>query len=223
MVRAGEAIADVKLMPLLKLDVRLNRLQLNDGYYRMTAPDSSMIMKINAGFLEVDDKSYVNIGTSLIDLNKVRLRDGRLSLFMDVWKSANTPQDTTKSSSSAPFKILAKDLDIENFSFGMSMLPTIDTLDVAVRHVAIKEAKVDLGENLVRWKLASICGGNFTYLTPTAEYVKTHPAPPSKPSTGPPMRIMGDSIAVDSLQALYGVQGAKPLPGFDPLISSSRV
>ena len=45
MVRAGEAIADVKLMPLLKLDVRLNRLQLNDGYYRMTAPDSSMIMK----------------------------------------------------------------------------------------------------------------------------------------------------------------------------------
>ncbi len=216
MVRAGEAIADVKLMPLLKLDVRLNRLQLNDGYYRMTAPDSSMIMKINAGFLEVDDKSYVNIGTSLIDLNKVRLRDGRLSLFMDVWKSANTPQDTTKSSSSAPFKILAKDLDIENFSFGMSMLPTIDTLDVAVRHVAIKDAKVDLGENLVRWKLASICGGNFTYLTPTAEYVKTHPAPPSKPSTGPPMRIMGDSIAVDSLQALYGVQGAKPLPGFDP-------
>lgn len=215
MVRAGEAIADVKLMPLLKLDVRLNRLQLNDGYYRMVAPDSSMIMKINAGFLEVDDKSYVNIGTSLIDLNKVRLRDGRLSLYMDVWKAADTPQDTT-TSTSAPFKILAKDLDIENFSFGMSMLPTIDTLSVGVKHVAIKDAKVDLGENLVRWKLATICGGNFTYLTPTAEYIKAHPAPPSKPSTGPPMRIMGDSIALDSLQALYGVKGAKPLPGFDP-------
>lgn len=215
MVRAGEAIADVKLMPLLKLDVRLNRLQLNDGYYRMVAPDSSMIMKINAGFLEVDDKSYVNIGTSLIDLNKVRLRDGRLSLYMDVWKAADTPQDTT-TSTSAPFKILAKDLDIENFSFGMSMLPTIDTLSVGVKHVAIKDAKVDLGENLVRWKLATICGGNFTYLTPTAEYIKAHPAPPSKPSTGPPMRIMGDSIALDSLQALYGVKDAKPLPGFDP-------
>lgn len=215
MVRAGEAIADVKFMPLLKLDVRLNRLQLNDGYYRMVAPDSSMIMKINAGFLEVDDKSYVNIGTSLIDLNKVRLRDGRLSLYMDVWKAADTPQDTT-TSTSAPFKILAKDLDIENFSFGMSMLPTIDTLSVGVKHVAIKDAKVDLGENLVRWKLATICGGNFTYLTPTAEYIKAHPAPPSKPSTGPPMRIMGDSIALDSLQALYGVKGAKPLPGFDP-------
>ena len=33
MVRAGEAIVDVKMLPLLKLDVRVNRLELTDGYY----------------------------------------------------------------------------------------------------------------------------------------------------------------------------------------------
>ena len=213
MVRAREAIADVKLLPLIHLDVDINKLQLNDGYYRMVSPDSSMILTVNAGFLEVDDKSSANIKNSQILLNKTRLRDGRLNLYMNVWKKKQTPEDTT--SQSTPFIIKANDLKMENFSFGMSMLPTIDTMDVALKRVEIRHATVDLSENLVKWNLASIGGGHFTYLTPTAEYIKTHPAPPSQPSTGPPMRIMGDSIAVDSLSALYAVKGAKPLPGFD--------
>ena len=217
MVRAQEVVTDIKLLPLLGLDVKLDMLRLHNGYYRMVSPDSSMIMKINAGFLEVDDKSSVNIRTSLINLNHVTLRDGRLSLYMDVWKKASASSDTVAADSTATsaFRILANAIDMENFAFGMSMLPTIDTLDVALRNVKLRDAKVDLAENMVQWKLASIANGSFTYLTPTAEYIKTHPAPPSEPSSGPPMRIMGDSIAVDSLKALYGVRGAKPQPGFD--------
>lgn len=213
MVKAREALVDVKILPLLKLDVRINRLLLNDGYYRMLSPDSSMLLTVNAGLLEVDDKSSADIRTSKILLNRTRLKDGRLSLYMNVWKKEQTPTDTA--SSSAPFLIQANDLQLENFTFGMSMLPTIDTMSVALKWVEIRDATVDLGENLVKWRLAAIGGGNFTYLTPTAEYIKTHPAPPPQPSTGPPMRIMGDSIAVDSLGALYAVKGARPLPGFD--------
>ena len=213
MVRAREAVADVKLLPLLALNVRLNALRLNDGYYRMIAPDSSMVLTVRAGMLEVDDRSSANIRTSEIILNRTRLRDGHLSLYMNVWKKKPTPEDTA--ASSAPFKIKANDLEMENFTFGMSMLPTIDTMNVELKRVAIKKALVDLGENVVKWNLASIGGGNITYLTPTAEYIKTHPAPPSEPSTGPPMRIMGDSIAVDSISALYAVKGATPMPGFD--------
>lgn len=214
MARARQALVDVKLLPLLRLDVRLNSLRLDDGYYRMVSPDSSMILTVNAGLLEVDGKSSADIKTSEITLNKTRLRDGSLTLYMDVWKKENKPD--TASSASAPFVIRANDLRMENFSFGMSMLPTIDTMDVALKRVEIKKATVDLRENLVKWDLASIGGGDFTYLTPTAEYIKTHPAPPSQPSSGPPMRIMGDSIAVDSISALYAVRDARPQPGFDP-------
>lgn len=214
MVRAKELVADVKLLPLLKLDVDVNKLELHDGYYRMMSPDSSMLMKIDAGFLQVDDKSSVDIKQSKILLNKTVLKNGKVSLFMDVWKKKPTPEDTVKSSA-PPFVIEVNDLDLSNFTFGMSMLPTIDTLNLALKHVALKNARIDLGENLVKWGLASIGGGNITYLTPTAEYIKTHPAPPSEPSTGPPMRIMGDSIAVDSVAALYAVKNARPLPGFD--------
>lgn len=213
MVRAREALVDLKLLPLLKLDVKINRLRLNDGYYRMMAPDSSMLLKVNAGMLEVDDRSSADVRTMNILLNKTRLKDGSLSLYMNVWKKQQTPPDSA--SSSTPILIRANDLQLENFRFAMSMLPTIDTMNVALKRVELRNAVVDLGENLVKWDLASIGGGTFTYLTPTAEYIRTHPAPPSQPSTGPPMRIMGDSIAVDSLSALYAVKGARPLPGFD--------
>ena len=213
MVRAREAIADVKMLPLLNLDVKINRLRLNDGYYRMMAPDSSMILTVNAGLLEVDDKSSADIRKSEIILHKTKLRDGNLSLYMDVWKKKTEPEDTA--AKSTPFLIKADDLEMQNFTFGMSMLPTIDTMNVALKRVEIKKAVVDLRENLVQWQLASLAGGDFKYLTPTAEYIKTHPAPPSEPSSGPPMRIMGDSIALDSLSVLYAVKGARPLPGFD--------
>lgn len=213
MVKAAEVVADVKLLPLLRLDVQLKKLQLRDGYYRMMAPDSSMLLKVNAGLLEVDDRSSADIGKMEILLNKAKIRDGRLSLYMDVWKKKQTPEDTA--SATTPILIKANDLQLENFEFGMSMLPTIDTLNLAVKSVKLKKGVVDLGKNLVKWELAAVSGGNAKYITPTAEWVKAHPAPPSLPSTGPPMRIMGDSIAVDSLSMLYATKGVKPMPGFD--------
>ena len=213
MVRAGEAVADIGLLPLLRLDVKVNRLDLVNGYYRMVSPDSSMILTIDAGHLTVDDKSSVDIARSRILLNKVRLADGNVGLYMDVWKKKPTPEDTVKST---PFYISANDIEMENFRFGMSMLPTIDTLSMAVGKVALVNGVIDLGKNTVTWRRAGIEGGEIAYIVPTAEYIKNHPAPPSEPSTGPPMQIMGDSISVRGVSALYATKGMKPAPGFDP-------
>ena len=213
MVRAGEVLADVKLLPLLKLDLDIEKLSLLDGYYRMVSPDSSMILTVDAGKLDVDDKSAVNLRDMHILLNKANISDGRLSLFMDVWKQQKDTVDTA--SSSTPMVIEARDLKLNNFTFAMSMLPTIDTMDVNMKTVEISNAKVDLGKNLVQWKRAAIADGSFTYLAPTPEWVAAHPAPPSEPSSGPPMVIKGDSISLDRVTAHYGIVGAKPLPGFD--------
>ncbi|MDE6409435.1 MAG: translocation/assembly module TamB [Muribaculaceae bacterium] len=213
MVNAKQVIADVKMKPLLKLDVKLNRLKLVDGDYRMISPDSSMILKVHAGLLDVDSKSSANIRTSEILLNKAYLKDGNLRLYMNVWKQKPTPPD---SAASTPFLIKANDLHLENFTFGMSMLPTIDTLKLAVNDLRLKGGVIDLRENSVKWNLASINGGDATYITPTPEWVAQHPAPPPTPSTGPPMRIMGDSISLANFKALYATKGVKPVAGFDP-------
>lgn len=213
MVRAGEAIVDVKMLPLLKLDVRVNRLELTDGYYRMVSPDSSMILSVKAGHLTVDDKSSVDISRSRILLNKVRMSKGRVALYMNVWKKKPTPAD---SAASTPFYISANRIEMDDFGFGMSMLPTIDTLDMAVKHVSLANGIIDLDRNTITWKRAGISDGDIRYIQPTAEYIKNHPAPPSEPSSGLPMVIKGDSIAISNVTAVYATKGVTPQPGFDP-------
>lgn len=214
MVNAKEVIADVKLMPLFKLDVKVNRLELLEGSYRMVSPDSSMVLKIRAGKLTVDDKSSANIATSTILLNKAYMKDGDLSLFMNVWKQKPTPKDTT----SAPFLIKAHELKLENFTFAMSMLPTIDTLRLNAGNLVLREGTIDLAKNLVTASSLRVDGGDVTYLTPTPEYIAEHPAPaPDTTATAsPPMIIKGDTVSLSGFKALYAMKDAKPLPGFDP-------
>ena len=101
MVRAKKVIADVKLLPLLRLDVRIKRLMLEEGYYRMVSPDSSMIMQVSAGLLDVDDKSSANMSSGEISLNKALLRDGDLKLYMNVWKQKPAPKDSSSSTPSS--------------------------------------------------------------------------------------------------------------------------
>lgn len=215
MVSAGEAIADVKLLPLLSLDLQINKLDLIKGYFKMTLPDSSMTIALRAGQLTVDNKSSMNLKTNRLLLNKAKLKDGALSLYMDVWKKKKQENSDT-AVTAKPFYIGANDLELENFTFGMSMLPTIDTLTLNAGNVKLKNGVVDLAKNIVSWKYAGVADGSFRYIQPTAEYIKTHPAPPSEPSEGPPMQILGDSISLTGFQALYATKGATPQPGFDP-------
>lgn len=214
MVRAEELVADVKLLPLLRLDVKINRLQLREGYYRMVSPDSSMILKVKAGLLDVDDKSYADIGKMDILLNRAKLRDGSLSLYMDVWKKKQEP-DTAKTNPLA-LRLAANDLQLENFEFGMSMLPTIDTLDLKAGSVRVEKAVVDLGKNLVQWRLAGVDKGKAKIMMPDPEWAKAHPAPETPPSDTPPMIIKGDSISLSEFDVLYCTRGVKPAAGFDP-------
>lgn len=214
MVRAGTAIADVKIKPLFDKDIRLNGLRLEKGYYRMVSTDSSMIMTIDAGLLDVDGKSAFRLAQMDLDLNKARLRDGSISLYMDVWKKKPTPPDSVKPST--PFKIKAGDLKLENISFAMSMLPTIDTMTVSSENIHLKDASIDLATNNIKARFLGLDKGSFTYLAPTPEYVRTHPAPiDTITPPSPPMTIEADSISLDGFDVLYGIAGARPQPGFD--------
>ena len=211
MVRARKAVVDVKLMPLLKLDVQIKKLLLEEGYYRMVSSDSSMIMSVDAGLLEVDGNSYANIVSGEINLNKAILKKGDVKLYMNVWKQQQTPKDST----STPFLIKANDLWLEDFRFAISMLPTIDTLYLNAGNIRLDKGVIDLGKNSVSWKLAQVAGGNGAYIVPTPEWVAAHPAPVTPPSDTPPMQIKGDSISLDAFDFIYATKGAEPLPGFD--------
>ncbi len=213
MVLAREALVDVKLRPLLGLDVQIKRLKLLDGYYRMLSPDSSMLMTIKAGLLEVDDKSSANIKTSTISLNEARLRDGEVELNMDVWKQKPSPQDTT----STPFYITAKKLNIENMKFLMTMLPTIDTLKFQTSKLTLEEGIIDLRTMSIRMSDVTASHGDALMLTPSVEYVKTHPAPAPDTTATPsaPTTIVADRITLTDFNARYAVEDSPIVQGFD--------
>lgn len=213
MVMAREALVDVKLTPLFGLDVQINKLRLRDGYYRMLSPDSSMLMTIKAGLLEVDDKSWANMKTSTISLNDAKLRDGDVSLSMDVWKQTSTPKDTT----STPFYITAKHLAIENMLFTMTMLPTIDTLRFKAKNLSLEDGVIDLREMTIRIADVTATHGDALMLAPSLEYVKEHPAPAPDTTATPsePTTIVADRITLTDFNARYAVKDAPEVKGFD--------
>lgn len=213
MVMAREAEVDVRLRPLLGLDVQIKRLRLRDGYYRMLSPDSSMLMKIRAGLLEVDDKSWANMKTSTISLNDAKLRDGDVFLSMDVWKQTSSPKDTT----STPFYITAKHLDIENMLFTMTMLPTIDTLRFKARDLSLEDGVIDLRDMTIRMADVKASHGDALMLAPSLEYVKDHPAPAPDTTAAPsqPTTIVADRISLTDFNARYAVEGSPAVKGFD--------
>lgn len=217
MVNARELIADIKLLPLLKLDVKVNSLRLLDGYYRMVSPDSSMILKLRAGLLDIDSKSSINIAKSDIMLNEALLRNGRVDLYMNVWKQKPTPPDT----SSTPFLIRINKADLENFDFNMSMLPTIDTLTLHSGNLALRQGVINLRTNQIDAKYLGVANGSAKYITPTPEYIAAHPVPvPDTIYPSAPFTIRGDSVALDNFKAIYAMKGAKPAKGFDPAYMS---
>ena len=213
MVSAGSLIADVKMLPLLHLNAKINKVQLLDGAYNMESADSSMVMKIKAGFLQFEAGSDLNLKSSQISLHNGILRDARISLTMDVWKKV----PDSVASPPTPWVIAADRLRLENVSFAMSMLPTIKSLDINVGRGTVTGALLDLPHNDIRLASVDLDGTSGAYITPTPEYVKAHPAPVdtiSPPS--PPMTIrLGDGhLAVTKF--VYATDGAKPQPGFDP-------
>ncbi|MDE6379938.1 MAG: AsmA-like C-terminal region-containing protein [Muribaculaceae bacterium] len=213
MVLAREALVDVKLRPLLGLDVQIKRLRLRDGYYRMLSPDSSMLMKIRAGLLEVDDKSWANMKTSTISLNEAKLRDGDVFMSMDVWKQTSTPKDTT----STPFYITAKKLAIENMLFTMTMLPTIDTLRFRAKNLSLEDGVIDLREMTIRMADVTASHGDALMLAPSLEYVNQHPAPAPDTTAvpSPPTTVVADRISLTDFNARYAVKDAPAVKGFD--------
>lgn len=212
MVRANEVLVDVALLPLMHLDIDVQKLSLRDGYYRMVSTDSSMVMKIKARELDVEPGSVVQIRQSNILLRKAILADGDVQLYMNVWKQQPTPQDTT----STPFYIGINELEAKNLRFAMSMLPTIDTLVLNAKDIRLKDGIIDLRKNDINASLLTLNGGYARYIAPTPEYVAAHPVPvDSTAVSSPPMTINADSISIDNFGALYAIKGAKPLPGFD--------
>lgn len=212
MVRARDLIADVKLLPLFKGDVQINSARLERGYYHMVSEDSSLYLTINAGYLKIDGGSSMNLNSQGINLKNPVLKDATVSLEMDVWKSK---PDSVKEPST--MIIRSGNIRLENVTYKMKMRPYIADLGATFKKAGVKDLLVDLKNSVVSVGSVTGDGGAVTYITPTPEYVRTHPVPVdtiSPPS--PPMVVKLGKIDLKNFSALYATEGVKPAAGFDP-------
>lgn len=214
MVVAHSLIADVKMRPLLKLDVQVNKLQLLQAKYKMLSADSSMTLRLKAGFLQTDPGTQFNLHDMHLVLNNPVLKDADIAVDMNVWKQK---KDTTNTPTK--FIIEANKLALSNVTFSLSMLPTIKSLTATIDKADATNAYINLTESKIDIGSLKVDDGNASIIMPTAQYIKTHPAPSDTLSTknpAPPMTISIAQADIALSNILYATDGAKPQPGFDP-------
>lgn len=216
MIAAAHANVDVKLLPLLKLDVQAEA-RLHDVAYRLGGPDSLMFLTAKVKEFTLGRASY-NLATSDIDVSRAVLDGGDVALRFNGSDTTATDVDTT----AAPVTMVIKagDLELKNIKYMMTMLPTIDSLGVDIKAASLKNGIVDMGARRIHAVYLGIDSVSATYFTPSAKYLAAHPVEEARADTvssdsSEMWVITGDSVRLTGRNAIYAVRDAVPQAGLD--------
>lgn len=214
MIMANLLSADVKLLPLFKKQINIERAELLNGKYKMLSNDSSMFL--SASVKECILKgALVDLAQNKINLVEGNLKGGNVILNFDKSKSKPSPPDTT---ASVPWKITAQKIQLQDVYYTMHMLPVIDEITAYVKFAQLHKGLVDVGKKLVDAEYISMDGTKAKYYTPTKEYLASYVAPPD---TVPPSNdtttwtVKGKKVKLTNSEGIYAMRGAKPQKGLD--------
>lgn len=210
-VAASSLDASVAIGPLLKGKLAVEDLNVNDGRFRMGAPDSTMFMTIEAH----------HIGLSPVT---VALRDMAVDISRGVFDGATVAMtispDTVLSQGQAsePTRMSIKlgELSLKDFTYRMRLLPSVDSLGASIEVAELRNGLIDLGEQRV--KLDAFVGRRLdaAYIAPDSATVAATPVAATVDSTlSAPWTVMIDTISFSASHALYTTRGISPQPGLD--------
>lgn len=212
LIKADTLVASVKLMPLLKSKVEITDAQLKGGYYQLGTPDSAMWMRISAGEVDIRPAS-ITLSPMDISLEEGLLKDAVVDIVLNQ-DTTTTAKDTT---AAQDMIIRLKHLGVENLTYRMKMLPTIDSIGLNINAGDLSNGKIDLKAQTL--DLASFTGTriNAAYIAPDSATIAATPVPPVSEDTAAtkPWTIKIDTISFANSKALYTTQGVTPLPGLD--------
>ncbi len=214
MVVADGVGADVSVAQLLMGEIAVSGLRARGVRYQLNNADSLMWLTARVRSMALD-YGTVSLSFEDIDVNRVSLSGARVNLIMQP-DSVAVPADTT---ASQPLRILAREVVLDSIDYFMSMLPVIDTLGVHLDKAVLRQGYVDTYRRTVNAKKLEVTGVDGSYLTPSAEWLASHPQPPvAAPENTPDSAawtITADTLHLAARNALYGVSGARPMPGLD--------
>lgn len=160
-----QLVADVSLLPLLKGEVEVNALELNEAKVNTTDFIPSARIKGYVGKLYLQSHG-INLGAETVKVNDARLERSQL----DIALCDTVPEDTTESE--ANWKIDISDLVVKKTAFTLHMPG--DTMAVHAQmdytlaedaHLGLKDAIYQVGK--LRWQ-----GGQVDYDVWTADEIR---------------------------------------------------
>lgn len=220
MLRAGDIRLSVAMLPLLKGDIRVSGAHLTDIFYQTGAPDSAIWLKADIRDFDLDGAA-MNLGKGTIDVDRAMLDGGKVFLMINDSVAQPSATDTA---AATPLVIRALDISLRNVDYSMTMMPVIDSLGASIPAVRLRNGLVDMATRTITAQSLTADSLDVAYITPSADYLKTHSvatAPDSLPAsdgTGADSllwTITADHINLNARRALYAQRDATPLPGLD--------
>lgn len=216
MATVGSARIAVRLLPLIHGDIQAGGAELRKVSYNMGTPDSAMYLKARVDRFDMPSAD-MQLKGGKISVSRATLDGADVYLAM---KDTVTPEKTD-TAASAPLYISAGDLQLRNVRFTMTMLPTIDSLTAFIPEARLLDGVVDMATRNIRANYLGVDSIEAVYLTPSAEYLKAHPAvaADSTATAATPSSemwtIKADSLRLSARSLTYAMRGAVPAPGLD--------
>lgn len=220
MLRAGNIRFSVAMLPLLKGDIQVTGAHLTDIFYQTGAPDSAIWLKADIRDFDLDGAA-MNLGKGTIDVDRAVLDGGKVSLMINDSVPSSSPADT---SASRPLIIRALDISLLNVDYRMTMMPVIDSLGATIPAVRLRNGLVDMATRTITAQSLAADSLDVAYITPSAEYLKTHGITTAADTLPENISASADSllwtitaghITLNARRALYAQRDVKPLPGLD--------
>lgn len=212
MVRADAFDGDVKILPLLSGLARLSEAELHGGTLNIGGPDSAVYMQISAKDLSLNDAD-VHLADMAITLPSGRISHGVVNLTIN-------PDTTATDTATTPptrMSIALGRLELDDFTYRMRLLPTIDSLGANIAHGTLDDGHIDMIRQTIKLKKFSGTKANLAYIAPDSATIAATPVVPVTADTiaSAPWTVTIDTITFDNSKALYTTRGVKPLPGLD--------
>lgn len=210
LVAARKLSANVALLPLLRGEAKVRDLFLSGARYQMGNADSLMMMVITADTLQISP-AVAKLSPMDINVENGRIAHGRVSMV----SKPDTSSVPIDSAAATDMKIRIGRIGIDDLTFTMTMLPTIDSLGATVGHGSLRGGLIDMLSQKI--ELGSFTGTqlNAAYIAPDSATLAAYPAATESASTSKPWTIEIDSIGFSDSQGLYTTRGYAPEPGLD--------
>lgn len=206
MLMAGDVDLSVKPLPLISGEIKANRIDLSEVYFKSGAPDSASYVRAQVGNVTLNDAD-VRLGKQLVDFDNVELSGGNIKIALRT--------DTTVSPPSAPsyWQIHGNKITLADIDYEMTMVDTGDSIAARLDRFTLAEGRIDMGAHTVNIGDVALDGIDARYIVGNG-VAPVVPADTVATDTVP-WTIQVNHLLLDKGKVLYAAAGAKPQPGLD--------